>query len=566
MKPTLCIAFLCLMTLAVIGQSVFSQELAQQPAPTLVPPTLVPTLDAGLFDTIPTESGIARIVRDGVVRIGILYNEVPFGLLNIRNEVAGYDADLARSLADLWGVQVQFVQVTRQTAIDMLRSGQVDLLIAAQVHQRNLDALVEFSQTYVISSQSLMVRVEDTAQTLADMANRRVGVVMGTTSETAVAAWQAGSAAPVTVQSYVTLSQAVTALFANEVDGIVATRTRLLRSVAQPETVRILEEPVSPEPYAIAVRRQDVNLRNLVNRSLQYLARNGRIHEIHDANMPEVPFHEETIPIWANLGDDAPRPDQFPTDITYPQQYILPRVMNDRIVRIAGILDAVTPETPENVRRLDAFNRAVIETMAARWGVGVQYVPNSATNPLDFVATGQADIAVGVQADWTWADRVDFTQGYFMRGYRLMVEQDSGIADFVNLRGGRWVAIDLNDPVARELALAEAAEDNVRIEILQTDDAAFAVLVENNADAIFGDTLWLIPQLEANGGLMRLTDEWYARSFLNMAVPRNDIDFRLLVEYTLQDISQDGTLATFFQPVMPAGESFSIPTWPGAAG
>jgi ABC-type amino acid transport substrate-binding protein len=147
-----------------------------------------------------------------------------------------------------------------------------------------------------------------------------------------------------------------------------------------------------------------------------------------------------------------------------------------------------------------------------------------------------------------------------------MVEQDSGIADFVNLRGGRWVAIDLNDPVARELALAEAAEDNVRIEILQTDDAAFAVLVENNADAIFGDTLWLIPQLEANGGLMRLTDEWYARSFLNMAVPRNDIDFRLLVEYTLQDISQDGTLATFFQPVMPAGESFSIPTWPGAAG
>jgi ABC-type amino acid transport substrate-binding protein len=358
----------------------------------------------------------------------------------------------------------------------------------------------------------------------------------------------------------------VTALFANEVDGIVETRTRLLRSVSQPETVRLLEEPVSPEPYAIAVPRQDVNLRNLVNSSLQYLARNGRIQEIHDANMPEVPFHEETVPIWANLSDDAPRPDQFPTDITYPQQYILPRVMNDRVVRVAGLLDAVTPETPENTRRLDAFNRQVIETMAGRWGVTVQYVPNSAANPLDFVANGQADIALGVQADWAWADRVDFTQGYFMRGYRLMVGQDSAIEDFVNLRGSQWVAVDLNDVNARTLALAEAAEDNVRIEILQTDDAAFAILVENNADAAFGDTLWLLPQLEANGGLMRLTEDWYARSFLSMAVPRNDIDFRLLVEYTLQDISQDGTLATFFQPILPAGETFSIPVWPGATG
>src|SRR5690349_8779933 len=115
MKRLFLVAFLCLLMMTVIGQSVFSQELQQQPAPTLVPPTLVPTQDAGIFDTIPTESSVARIVRDGVVRVGILYNEIPFGLLNIRGEVSGYDADLARSMAEQWGVEVEFVQVTRQT-------------------------------------------------------------------------------------------------------------------------------------------------------------------------------------------------------------------------------------------------------------------------------------------------------------------------------------------------------------------------------------------------------------------------------------------------------------------
>jgi polar amino acid transport system substrate-binding protein len=566
MKRLFLVSFLCLLTMSLIGQSAFSQAL-QQPAPTLIPPTLVPTQDAGIFDTIPSESSVARIVRDGVVRVGILYNEVPFGLLNIRGEVSGYDADLARSMAEQWGVQVQFVQVTRQTAVDMLRSGQVDMLTAALVHRRDLNSQVEFSQSYVISSQSMMVRVDDAAQTLTDMGTRRVGIVMDTPAQDAVAAWQGRTGLTVTVQTYLTLSQAVTALLTNEVDGVVATRTRLLRSVNQPETVRLLEEPVASEPYAIAVQRQDVNMRNLVNRTLQYLARNGRIQEIHDGNMPEVPFHATTIPVWANLGDTAPQPSQFPTDITYPQQYILPRVMNDRVVRVAGLLDdAASPDISESARRLDAINRSIIETMAGRWGVTVQYVAGSSSNPMEFVANGQADIAIGVQADWSWADRVDFTQAYFMRGYRLMVPQESEITNFTNLRGANTIATDLDDPNAVTIANAAADEVNATIESFQTRDAAYEILVNNNADIAFGDILWLLPQLEANGGLMRLTDEWYSQSFLSMAVPRNDIDFRLLVEHTLQDLSQDGTLATLEQPAMPMGEVFTLEIWPGSSG
>ncbi|NWF68175.1 MAG: transporter substrate-binding domain-containing protein [Chloroflexi bacterium] len=561
------IFLLCVcLTALLIGQSAFSQNVGQLPAPTLVPPTLVPTPDTGIFDTIPTESGVARIARNGVVRVGMLYNEPPFGLLNIRGDVAGYDADLARSMAEAWGVDVQFVQVTRQTALELLRSGQVDLLIAAQVHRRELDAQVEFSQTYVISSQAMMVREGDPALTLADMASRRVGVVLGTPAQNALAAWQTRSAINLSVQTYLTLSQAVTALLTDQVDGLVDARTRLLRAVAQPELVTLLDEAIAQEPYAVAMLRQDINLRNLVNRTLQYLMRSGRIYEIHNANVPEVPWREETIPLWANLGDTAPRPDQFPADIAYPAQYVLPRVMTERVVRVAGALDSTSIDTPESLRRLDALNRALVETMAARWGVTVQYVPNSAANPLEFVANGQADIAVGVQPDWNWSDRVDFTQVYFMRGYRLMVEQNSEIVDFSGLRGGRWVGVEIGDPNVRQAAIDAATAANARIEVLQTNDAAYAMLVDNNADVGFGDTLWLLPQLEANAGLLRLTERWYTRTFISLAVPRNDIDFRLLVEYTLQDLSQDGTLALLLQPVIPPGETMRLEVWPGLSG
>ena len=61
--------------------------------------------------------------RDGKVRVGMLYNEPPFGEYNIRGEETGFDADLARAMAEAWGVQVEFQQVTRQTGIDMVTSG-----------------------------------------------------------------------------------------------------------------------------------------------------------------------------------------------------------------------------------------------------------------------------------------------------------------------------------------------------------------------------------------------------------------------------------------------------------
>ncbi|MBZ0286998.1 MAG: transporter substrate-binding domain-containing protein, partial [Anaerolineae bacterium] len=93
-----------------------SAEGANQGAPTLVPPTLVPPVPDGAGDSLPSESTVARVLRDGKVRVGLLYNNPPFGELNIRGDVSGFDADLARSIADAWGVTFEPVQVTRLTA------------------------------------------------------------------------------------------------------------------------------------------------------------------------------------------------------------------------------------------------------------------------------------------------------------------------------------------------------------------------------------------------------------------------------------------------------------------
>src|SRR5690606_3829037 len=136
----------------------------------------------------------------------------------------------------------------------------------------------EFSQTYHLGSQSVMVRAGDTEpKTLAELADRLIGVMMATDSEDALTRWIQRSGIPVTVERYTTLDQAYNALMNSEIDGMVASHYQLSRLATQPEMIVILEEPLEVEPYAIAMPRQDVSLRNLVNKTLQYLRQQGRL-------------------------------------------------------------------------------------------------------------------------------------------------------------------------------------------------------------------------------------------------------------------------------------------------
>lgn len=555
--------------------------LAQEPVPTLIPPTLVPTPATAPVDALQTESGAARIARDGVVRIGILYNEPQFGELSVRSDssgqpiIAGFDADLGRAIAEAWGVTPQFEQVTRQTGVAQVANGTIDLLIAAQPHLRELDSQIEFSQSYYPAEEMLLVRETDAAQNLPDMANRKVGYVVGTRSETALNYWLSRSGIAVTPQPFYTVDQALAALYAGEIDGLVGNRARLVLAVGQPGIARFLPQPVMPEPYAIGLRRQDANLRGLVDCTLQYLYATGKLNEIHKAHFNGVDYPLNTMLAWANLGDTAPTPAQAEGTITFPAQYAAPRVLADHTLRVAGLRE-LPADAPQSQRMLDNVNRALVNEMARRWGVNVAVVPDNGQSPVEQVASGQSDLAVGVTADWNTAAQVDFTDPYLMHGLQLMVETSRNIGGFGDLRG-KAVGIFSDDQASRDVLIAQAEAARAIVDdiyqVANDQDAAFAILAATdiNLDAVFGDSIRLRPHITGNPDTLALLSDadgrplFFSREYLSLATPRNDLDFRLLVEYTMQEMALDGTLATLINPAADPASQPVTEIWPGSS-
>ena len=563
MSRYLILFFICLL---VLSRAPLLNAQDGPPAPTLTVPTLVPMLEtAAPVEALFAVSAVADIIASGLFRVGVLYNDPPYSELTLRGELSGFDADLLRKIATVWDSEIEFVQVTRLNALDKLNSGEVHAVASAFVRYRDLDALVDFSQTYLRGKQALMVTANSPYTIPAELSDQSIGYVLGTRTEKALDIWRDRLGRELNLRSFLTLDRAVAALTRADIAGIVAEEQALLRvSADAADSVKMLEEPVVSESHAFAVRRQDAPMRHLLNRTLQFLSREGDLDVLFREYFPGATYNGDVLTLWTGIGDGV-APDEFAREIPYPSSPALPRIRSAGVLRVGGLIDAALATTAGQARLAD-LNRALITEIAARWDLSLELIPSNPDSAAELVNSGAVDLVLGVKPDWSEVTALDFSAPYLLHGDRLMVRTNSGIAGFNNLRG-RFVGILIGDATARERAEAWADSINATVRFIRTTEsgAALTLLDHNNANAIYADSLALLAHLEANPNALRLTDRWYSRSFYTFALPYNDPDFRLLLDYTLQELIVDGTLYRLTAPLIVSDELPAFDIIPGAS-
>lgn len=530
-----------LLLLAFVASSLQAQD--GPPVPTLAVPTLVPAASAAEpQDFLFAESAIADITDAGSFRVGVLYNDPPFSEFTFQGEVHGFEVDLLRKIAAEWDSELVLVHVTRLNAQDKLNNGEAHALASAIVRYRDRDAEVEFSQTYLHGAQAILVHADSPYTALSELQSQQLGYVIGERTEKATDIWSARTGSALNLQPFLTLDRAVAALIQGEISAVIAEEQALYRVTADfAESVRILDGVLSIEPRAFAVRRQDAPLRDALNKTIQLLAIEGELDVLFREYFPDESYNLEAVAIWTGVGEEA-LPSQFASEIAYPSTYALPRIKNSGRLKVGGILNSTSGSTTGE-GRLDMLNRALAAELARRWGVELEIVSGLSGSAASLLNSGQLDLVVGMKPDWNLASEMGFSMPYLIHGDRLMVRSNSGIRGFNDLRG-RFVGILIGDDTARERAQAWADSINATVRYIRTteSDAALTLLDYNNANAIYADNLALLAHLEANASALRLTDRWYSRSYYAIGLPYNDIDLRLLVDYTIQEMITDGTL------------------------
>jgi ABC-type amino acid transport substrate-binding protein len=123
-------------------------------------------------DLLPGVGRLDRIFERGTVRVGYFRDALPFAFRNADGRMVGLDIEMAHQLARDMNVSLELVIVKRDEIPEMLKSGQIDIVMSGVPIEMSRAGKVTFSTPYM--EQTLAFLVEDhKRETFSDWDNVR---------------------------------------------------------------------------------------------------------------------------------------------------------------------------------------------------------------------------------------------------------------------------------------------------------------------------------------------------------------------------------------------------------
>jgi polar amino acid transport system substrate-binding protein len=163
----------------------------------------------------------------------------------------------------------------------MLAQGSVDILAATMTHKFSREDSIDFSITYFMTGQKILVKKDSGIDSVDDLAGSKVGTAKGSTSEKNIKDAQPDC----TVLSFEGYPQAFLALRQGKVKAVTTDATILLglkNSAPDPDEYVIAGKFISDEPYGLGVPENESNFRDFVNKSLAEMWESGEYQELYN--------------------------------------------------------------------------------------------------------------------------------------------------------------------------------------------------------------------------------------------------------------------------------------------
>jgi ABC-type amino acid transport substrate-binding protein len=253
---------------------------------------LVPTLALAQMASAPFDGRLKKIHETKTINVAYRTDAVPFSFEDNDKKPTGYTVDLCRSIIGVIekqiGVvplQVKWVPVTLQNRFSAIASGQADMECGASTVTLGRMKEVGFSNLTFVDGTGLLIRASTPGNSLMDLANKKIGVIAGTSNERALNEALRIKVVTATVVPVKSREEGLAQLEAGSIDALASDRVLLVGLVAKakdPKALALLGDPLSYEPYAIALPRGDWAMRQAVDAALAQIYKSPALPEIYN--------------------------------------------------------------------------------------------------------------------------------------------------------------------------------------------------------------------------------------------------------------------------------------------
>ena len=191
--------------------------------------------------------------------------------------IVGYDVETAQAIAESIDMEFKIEDMAFDSLITALASGQIDMVVAGMSVTEERLKQVNFSDPYYRAAQVIIVPKDGaTVASSADLAGKKIGVQEGTTGDIYVDEEVEGAQ----LNRFKKAVDAAIDLANGRLDAVVLDEQPALRIVAQNDKLMVLDEALTEEEYAIAVRKDNPELLAAINACLAELEASGKMDEL----------------------------------------------------------------------------------------------------------------------------------------------------------------------------------------------------------------------------------------------------------------------------------------------
>lgn len=254
---------------------------------------VMPLLSVPSVEAQTLEGTLKKIKDSSTMNLGYLADAPPFSFLGPDKKPTGYSVELCTRIAGSIqkqlnvNLKLNWVELTAENRISMVEQGKVDIECGTTTTSLSRYEKVDFSLMTYVDGGTLLTLANSPLRSLTDLSGKKIAVITGTTTETALAKFlkeqfvTAVQLVPVKdhVEGRTALENGTVEAFASDQAILIA----LALTAKDPKRFALADGLFSYEPYAFMLRRNDPSFRLAVNRGLAALYRSGEILPIYDS-------------------------------------------------------------------------------------------------------------------------------------------------------------------------------------------------------------------------------------------------------------------------------------------
>ena len=247
----------------------------------------------GSAEEFPADTTMGKIQEKGEIAIGVKYDVPPFGFKNPNSgEVEGFDVDFGKAVADKLGVEPKLVEAISDNRIPFIQDGTVDLVLSTMTINAERAAEIGFTNPYFIAKGRILVPGDSDIAGIDDLAGRKVCTALGSTYEETLKA-EAPEADLRLVDAY---SECLELLQNGAVDAISTDDVILTGMIIQDDTLKLVGEELTTEPYGGGFKKDDTQFRDFLNGVLEEYKSGGAWQKSYDKWLGQYTGEEQSPP------------------------------------------------------------------------------------------------------------------------------------------------------------------------------------------------------------------------------------------------------------------------------